>query len=310
MGTRIVEFGAVPSGILAALIEKGYRVDACGTSILKLKETLQQPGELDAIALAESGAAKAVRVLAPVRTIEKIPIILFEDGSRTSDGSQFDLVIPEHAQLENLLGKVAALIEWTRAIRAETTISRERLHSLSREAASLRDQSVTTREQSVTTRVESQNLARATLKRPVTERVNIPCVLLVDDYARWRDAMRSMLKECVDCRLLCEAEDGIEAVQRATKLKPQLILLDLDLPRLNGIEAARQITQSTPESAILFVSMNNSADVVAAALSTGAKGYLLKADAGIELAPAIEAVLQNRQYLSRSLRGGHSGTIN
>jgi DNA-binding NarL/FixJ family response regulator len=94
------------------------------------------------------------------------------------------------------------------------------------------------------------------------------------------------------------------------ELKPQLILLDLDLPRLNGIEAARQIMQFSPTSVILFVSMNNCADVVWEALSTGARGYLLKIDAGNELWPAIEAVLHNKQYLSRSLRGLHSVAIN
>ena len=113
--------------------------------------------------------------------------------------------------------------------------------------------------------------------------------------------MCSILQTYTDCGLLCEAGDGIEAVQRATELKPQLILLDLDLPRLNGIEAAKQITQSTPVSAILFVSMNNCADVVSEALTTGAKGYLLKVDAGNELWAAIEAVLHNKPYLSRSL---------
>jgi DNA-binding NarL/FixJ family response regulator len=119
-----------------------------------------------------------------------------------------------------------------------------------------------------------------------------------------------MLKDYVDCGLLCEAGDGIEAVQRATELKPRLILLDLNLPRQNGIEAARQIAQFSPDSAILFVSMNNCANVVWEALSTGAKGYVLKTDAGKELGPAIEAVLQNKQYLSRGLRGLHSVTIN
>jgi CheY-like chemotaxis protein len=302
MGTRIIEFGIVPSGILAALNANGYAVDACGASIPKLKKALQQSDDLGAIALAENGASKAVGILANLHSLGKVPLILFQDETKTCDPSQFDLVIPVYAPLSNLLDKVAALIERSRAIRGEARMQGERFHSLLRQAATLC-------EQSVTACVESQHI-KAKFKGSVTARVSIPCVLVVDDYVRWRDTMCSMLKDCADCRLLCEAGDGIEAVQRATELKPQLILLDLQLPRLNGIEAARQITQFSPNSAILFVSLNNRADVVSEALSTGAKGYLLKVDAGKELWDAIEAVLQGKQYLSRGLQGLHSVEIN
>jgi len=303
MAARIIEFGVVPSGILATLTGAGYEVDACGRSIPKLKQALQQPDELDAVALAENSTPKVAQILTHIRSVGKIPLILFQDESRTCDRSQFDLIVPEHTSLPSLLAKVAALIEQSRMIRAETEASGERFHSLLRQAASLH-------EQSVAACVESRRIRSARLKGSVTERVSIPCVLVVEDYARWRDTMCSMVKGCVDCQLLSEAEDGIEAVQRAIELKPQLILLDLDLPRLNGIEAARQIMQFSPTSVILFVSMNNCADVVWEALSTGAKGYLLKIDAGNELWPAIEAVLHNKQYLSRSLLGLHSVAIN
>lgn len=190
--------------------------------------------------------------------------------------------------------RVVALIERSRVIRANTKILGERFHSLLRESASLH-------EQSVRAGVEFQRIQAK--RRPSDgERVSIPCVLVVDDHARWRDTMCSMVKDGADCQLICEAEDGIEAIQMATELKPRLILLDLDLPGLNGIEVARQIARFSPDSAILFASMNNYSEVMSEALSTGARGYLLKADAGIELWPAIQAVLQNQQYLSRSLR--------
>ena len=303
MGTRIIQFGVVSNDILAALTGNGYEVDACGTSTSKLKRALQQPDDLDAIVLAENSVSKAVGILPKVRSVGKVPLILFQDESRSCDPSQFDLVISEHAPLPDLLKKVAALIEGSRLIRAETKISREQYHALIRESAFLR-------EQSVTACVASQHIGGAKFKRSATKRVSIPCVLVVDDHAQWRDTICSMLETYADCGLLCEAGDGIEAVQRATELKPQLILLDLELPRLNGIEAARQITKTTPDSAILFVSMNNCEDVVCAALSTGANGYLLKIDAGTELWPAIEAVLHKKQYLSRCLRGRHSATIN
>ena len=302
MGTRIIEFGVVPSSIVAALTGNGYEVDACGASISKLKQALRKPDGLDAIALAENGASKAVGILANVHSLDKVPLILFQDETKNCDPSQFDLVIPEHAPLPTVLEKVASLIERSRMIRAETRTLREQYDALLRQSVSLR-------QESVTARCESQFIRGAKFKYSVADRVSVPCVLVVDDYARWRDTMCSMVQTYADCESLCEAEDGLEAVQRATELKPQLILLDLDLPLLNGIEAARQITQSTPDSAILFVSMNNSADVVSEALSTGARGYLLKVDAADELWPAIEAVLQNKQYLSRGLRGRHSETI-
>lgn len=304
MGARIIQFGIIPSSILAAFAGNGYEVHACGTSIPKLKEALRQPDHLDAVALAENGASQAVGVLTDVHSLAKVPLILFQDATKTYDPSQFDLVIPEHAPLPNLLERVAALIERSRAIRAETRLSSERFHFLLRQAASLH-------EQTVAAGVESTHIIRkARFERSVTERVKLPCVLVVDDYVRWRDVLCSMVQECVDCRSLHEAGDGIEAVQLATKLQPELILLDLDLPRQNGIEAARQITQFSPDSAILIVSMTNCAEVVCEALSTGAKGYLLKADAGTELWPAIAAVLQGKQYLSRGLRGLHSVGLN
>jgi DNA-binding NarL/FixJ family response regulator len=118
-----------------------------------------------------------------------------------------------------------------------------------------------------------------------------------------------MLQHYADCRLLHEAGNGIEAVELAAELKPQLVLLDLNIPHLSGIRAATQIAQLSPDSAILFVSMNHSVNVVSEALRAGAKGFVLKTDAGRDLWPAIEAVLQNKQFLSRSLRGAHSVTI-
>lgn len=91
--------------------------------------------------------------------------------------------------------------------------------------------------------------------------------------------------------------DGFEAVQKAEELRPDLILLDIGLPKLNGIEAARQIRKLSPQSKILFVTQEFSADVVQAALSTGAEGYIVKADAGRELLPAVSAVLRGEMFV-------------
>jgi CheY-like chemotaxis protein len=302
MATRIIQFGVVPSGILAALTGSGYRVDACGISIPKVQKALQQQKDVDAIAVSEHEASQAAEILNAVRSLDKVPLILFQDHSRTCDPSEFDLAIGEDTPLSNVLKRIAELIETSRALRAQTEVLGERFHCLLRESRSLQ-------QESAAAVVETRHI-RSKRRHPVAERVRISSVLVVDDYSRWRETVCSMLSDYADCGVLCEAEDGIEAIQRATELKPQLILLDLDLPRMNGIEAARQIAHVTPDSAILFVSMNNTADIVREALSTGAKGYLLKADAGSDFWPAIEAVLQNQQYLSRSLRGLHSVTIN
>ncbi len=92
-----------------------------------------------------------------------------------------------------------------------------------------------------------------------------------------------------------------EAVQKARDLKPDLILLDIGLPKLNGIEAAHRLLQFVPAAKVLFISQNNDADVIAAALSDGAKGYVWKESANADLLPAIEAVLRGDRFLSSQL---------
>jgi len=100
-----------------------------------------------------------------------------------------------------------------------------------------------------------------------------------------------------------EAADGLEAVRKADELRPDLILLDIGLPTLNGIDAARRILHLFPQSKILFVSQESSDQVVQEALALGALGYVVKMHAGRELLPAVEAVLQRMQYVSSGLSG-------
>jgi DNA-binding NarL/FixJ family response regulator len=107
-----------------------------------------------------------------------------------------------------------------------------------------------------------------------------------------------MLEERLDLRVIAEVPDGLEAVEKAAQLKPDLILLDIGLPTINGIEVARQVQQLSFDSKIVFLSMDNSPDVVEAALSTGAHGYVYKAFAQSDLMPAIEAVLRGKQFVS------------
>lgn len=128
-------------------------------------------------------------------------------------------------------------------------------------------------------------------------------VLVVEDHRDWLKLIRLLLQERPECQIICEASDGSEAVQRAEELKPDLILLDIGLPKLNGIEAARRIRQLSPNSNIVFLTMDDSLDVVQEALSTGAQGYVYKARAQSELLPAIDAVLRGIEFVSSSLRG-------
>ena len=104
-------------------------------------------------------------------------------------------------------------------------------------------------------------------------------------------------------QVIGEVSDGLEAVQKAEELQPDLILLDIGLPTLNGIEAARQIRKVSPGSKILFVSENRSVDIAEEALSTGAGGYVVKSDAAGELLPAVKAVLEGKRFVSASLAG-------
>jgi len=102
-------------------------------------------------------------------------------------------------------------------------------------------------------------------------------------------------------QVICEASDGLEALHRAEELKPDLILLDIGLPTLNGIEAARQIRQLCPESKIIFVSQESDADIVQEALGLGALGYVVKTMAEGELLTAIKAVGGGRLFVGGGL---------
>jgi len=123
-------------------------------------------------------------------------------------------------------------------------------------------------------------------------------ILIADDYKDWRRVVRLLFQARPEWQIVAEASDGAEAVQKAEELKPDLILLDIGLPKLNGIEAALQIKQLSPSSKIIFVSLYNSQDVVQTALATGARGYVHKTDANGELSSAVEAILQGQEYVS------------
>ena len=126
-------------------------------------------------------------------------------------------------------------------------------------------------------------------------------ILVVDDYEPWRRSVCSMLKAQPDLQVIGEASDGLEAIQKAQTLKPDLVLLDIGLPQLNGLEAENQLCQLVPSARVLFVSQNSDAEIVHAALNNGAQGYVLKADAR-ELLSAIRAVIGGERFVSSGMK--------
>lgn len=124
-------------------------------------------------------------------------------------------------------------------------------------------------------------------------------ILIVDDNEHWRRFLYSFLAHNPAWQIICEASDGVEAVERSLDLKPDVILLDIGLPELNGIEAARQIHKFAPASRILFLSESTQPEIVQAAFRVGGRGYVVKSDAGGELVRALEAVIANRQFVGR-----------
>jgi DNA-binding NarL/FixJ family response regulator len=123
-------------------------------------------------------------------------------------------------------------------------------------------------------------------------------VLFVEDFVPFRKLICSTLVERPDLQIVGEASDGLEAVQKAVELKPDLVLMDIGLPSLNGIEAARRIREIVPEAKIIFLSQESSADVMQEALSVGASAYVVKVSAGTELVSALEAVIPQRTFVS------------
>jgi DNA-binding NarL/FixJ family response regulator len=126
-------------------------------------------------------------------------------------------------------------------------------------------------------------------------------VLVVDDYEPIRRFVCRLLGEMRDIQVIGEASDGLNAIRKAEELQPDLIVLDIGLPALNGIEAGRRIRKLCPECRILFLSQESSVELVQEAFKLGASAYIVKADAGSELSAAVEAVCQGRRFVSKGL---------
>jgi two-component system, NarL family, response regulator DegU len=133
-------------------------------------------------------------------------------------------------------------------------------------------------------------------------------ILVVDDSIQWRTTVLKLFdaKNCYE--IIGVAENGWEAVQKVGELRPDLILMDINLPEINGIEATQRICKNDASSKIVFVSMMQDPAIVQAAFDVGGSGYILKQDFAQDFCSGIRAVLDGRQFLSRSLNPGSPGS--
>jgi len=126
-------------------------------------------------------------------------------------------------------------------------------------------------------------------------------VLLADDHGVMRDGLRRLLEANTQIRVAATAADGAEALRRAIEMRPDVAILDVSMPVVSGIEAARAITRAVPSTAVIILSMHCSPDLVREALAAGARGYLLKESAGDEVVKAVLAVAAGRRFLGEGI---------
>jgi two-component system response regulator NreC len=126
-------------------------------------------------------------------------------------------------------------------------------------------------------------------------------ILVVDDHKILRQGLRTLLAREADMEVLAESEDGRQAVRLVRELSPQVVIMDVGMPDLNGIEATRQILQESPETKVIALSMHSDRRFVTNMIKAGASGYLLKDSAFEELATAIRVVMARKTYLSHEI---------
>ena len=131
----------------------------------------------------------------------------------------------------------------------------------------------------------------------------MPRVLVVDDHAFIRRGVNSILQSFPEWELCAEAENGQEAVRLADELRPEVIIMDVSMPVLNGIEATKLISRSHPEIKIVLLTLHDSAELLRSGFRAGARGYLLKSDAEQELLKALRVVVGEGSYISPRIDG-------
>lgn len=123
-------------------------------------------------------------------------------------------------------------------------------------------------------------------------------ILIADDHEVAREGIRSLLQDHAGWEICAEARDGREAVESATRLKPDILLLDIGMPNLNGLDATRQILAFDPDARILILTVHDAEQVVREVLAAGARGFVLKSDAGRDLVAAVEALQHRRTFFT------------
>lgn len=123
-------------------------------------------------------------------------------------------------------------------------------------------------------------------------------LLLADDHEIVRQGLRSMLEAQRDCQVVGEAADGRQAVTMTKELNPDVVILDIGMPSLNGLEATRQILKMRPQTKVLILTMHESDSVIREVLDAGARGYILKTDAGRDLVSAVESLRRNKTFFT------------
>jgi len=126
-------------------------------------------------------------------------------------------------------------------------------------------------------------------------------VLLADDHAVVRDGLRALLEQGNDLQVIAVAGNGREAVAETLRLRPDIVIMDIAMPELDGVEATRRIVEKCPETRVLILSMYLSAEHIHRALQAGAQGYVLKESAGEEVVEAIRALRAGKRYLSHRI---------
>src|SRR6266849_4148720 len=126
-------------------------------------------------------------------------------------------------------------------------------------------------------------------------------ILVADDHEIVRHGVRNLLQEHAGWEVCAEAVDGREAVEKAVQLRPDIVILDIGMPNLNGLEATRQILHNRPEARVLILTIHESEQVVREVLEAGARGYLLKSDTGRDLVSAIEALQKNQTFFTSNV---------